>query len=51
MLSLYEASVPMMIKSLRNLKTILNKAEEHCKTQGTDPKEMLTYRLVEDMRP
>lgn len=50
MVSLYNASVPMMIKYLGNLKLILTKAEKHCVDKGLDPQEMIKFRLIADMR-
>jgi hypothetical protein len=50
-LSLYDASIPVYLHMLRNLETILDKAEAHAKTDG---KELTTYveaRLAPDMRP
>ncbi|WYZ36776.1 hypothetical protein EsH8_II_000282 [Colletotrichum jinshuiense] len=50
MVSLYNASIPMMIKYLGNLKVILTKAEQHCTAKNLDPQEMVKFRLIEDMR-
>ncbi|KAK2735505.1 helix-turn-helix- domain containing protein type [Colletotrichum kahawae] len=50
MVSLYNASIPMMIKYLGNLKLILTKAEKHCVDKGLDPQEIIKFRLIEDMR-
>ncbi|KAI8242649.1 hypothetical protein K4K57_005616 [Colletotrichum sp. SAR 10_99] len=50
MVSLYNASIPMMIKYLGNLKLILTKAEKHCVDKGLDPQEMIKFRLIADMR-
>ncbi|OLN87299.1 hypothetical protein CCHL11_03617 [Colletotrichum chlorophyti] len=50
MVSLYQASIPMMIKYLGNLKVILKKAEEHCISENLNQEEMIKFRLVEDMR-
>ncbi|GKT47201.1 uncharacterized protein ColSpa_07382 [Colletotrichum spaethianum] len=50
MVSLYHASIPMMIKYLGNLKVVLAKAEQHCVTKNLNPEEMIKFRLIEDMR-
>ncbi|GKT56770.1 helix-turn-helix domain-containing protein [Colletotrichum tofieldiae] len=50
MISLYNASIPMMIKYLGNLKVILTKAEQHCVDKDLNPEEMIKFRLIEDMR-
>ncbi|KAK2002514.1 hypothetical protein LX36DRAFT_626767 [Colletotrichum falcatum] len=50
MVSLYHASIPMMIKYLGNLKVILAKAEQHCVAKNLNPEEMIKFRLIEDMR-
>ncbi|CCF36893.1 hypothetical protein CH063_01592 [Colletotrichum higginsianum] len=50
MVSLYNASIPMMIKYLGNLKVILKMAEKHCIAKNINPEEMIKFRLIEDMR-
>ncbi|KXH51580.1 hypothetical protein CSAL01_03396 [Colletotrichum salicis] len=50
MVSLYKASIPMMLKYLGNLKVILTKAEQHCIAKGLSQEEMIKFRLIEDMR-
>ncbi|KAK1633397.1 hypothetical protein BDP81DRAFT_463572 [Colletotrichum phormii] len=50
MVSLYNASIPMMLKYLGNLKVILTKAEQHCIAKGLNQEEMIKFRLIEDMR-
>ncbi|EFQ31627.1 hypothetical protein CGRA01v4_01402 [Colletotrichum graminicola] len=50
MVSLYHASIPMMVKYLGNLKVILIKAEKHCAAKNLNPEEMIKFRLIEDMR-
>ncbi|KAL0941252.1 helix-turn-helix-domain containing protein type [Colletotrichum truncatum] len=50
MVTLYNASIPMMIKYLGNLKAILTKAEEHIAAKNIHPEEMIKFRLIEDMR-
>ncbi|KAF6843167.1 helix-turn-helix-domain containing protein type [Colletotrichum musicola] len=50
MVSLYNASVPMFIKYLGNLKAILTKAEQHCISKSLNQEEMIKFRLIADMR-
>ncbi|KAK2058842.1 hypothetical protein LY76DRAFT_513340 [Colletotrichum caudatum] len=50
MVSLYQASIPMMIKYLGNLKVILAKAEQHCVAKNLKPEDVIKFRLIEDMR-
>ncbi|OHE93224.1 hypothetical protein CORC01_11449 [Colletotrichum orchidophilum] len=50
MVSLYNASIPMMLKYLGNLKVILTKAEQHCISKSLNQEEMIKFRLIEDMR-
>ncbi|TDZ25175.1 hypothetical protein C8034_v007523 [Colletotrichum sidae] len=50
MVSLYNSSIPMMIKYLGNLKTILTKAEQHCVAKDLNQEEMIKFRLIADMR-
>jgi len=50
-LSMYEVSVPLFIRALRNLSAILDKGVAHAKAEGTDPAELIQTRLVADMEP
>ena len=50
-LSMYEVSVPVFIRSLRNLSAILDKGVSHAKAEGTDPAELVQTRLFPDMEP
>jgi uncharacterized protein len=50
MVSLYRASIPMMLKSLGNLKGIITKAEAHCTEKGLKPEDLIQFRLIDDMR-
>jgi hypothetical protein len=50
-LSLYDASIPVYLHMLRNLETILDKAEAHAKTDGKDLTSYVEARLAPDMRP
>lgn len=50
-LSLYEASIPGFIRSLKNLLSFLDKAEAHAKATGASLQTYLDARLAEDMHP
>lgn len=49
--SVFEASVPVVIKALTALSGVLDKGEAHAKAKGTDEANYLTMRLVPDMLP
>ena len=50
-ISMYQASTPRFANILRNLSTLLDKAEAHCATKKIDPLALTTYRLFPDMFP
>ncbi len=50
-LSLYEASIPGFIRSLKNLASFLDKAEAHAKSTGASLQTYLDARLADDMHP
>ncbi len=50
-ISMYDASVPVCIRSMRNLGTILTKAAAHCEARTIDPSALITSRLFPDMFP
>ena len=50
-LSMYQASVPVMQRRMRNLIAILAKAEAHCTARKIDPEVMINARLFPDMFP
>ncbi len=50
MTSIYKQSVPGFIKYLRALSGILEKGAKFAEEKGKSQEEMLTFRLVEDMR-
>jgi hypothetical protein len=50
-LSIYQASVPVFIRGLENLKNILAKGEEHAKSHDIDPLVLTHARLFPDMYP
>ena len=51
MTSLYKQSIPVFIKYLNNLSHILTKSEQYATEKGMAHKEMLEFRLRDDMRP
>ncbi|KAH6898155.1 hypothetical protein B0T10DRAFT_543169 [Thelonectria olida] len=50
MTSLYQQSVPVLIKYLKNLSGIVQKGAKHCEEKAIKPDEMINYRLIADMR-
>jgi uncharacterized protein len=48
---MYQASTPRFANLLRNLSTLLDKAEAHCAAKKIDPVALTTYRLFPDMFP
>ena len=50
-LSIFDASVPVVIKALTALSGVLAKGEAHAKAKGTEETNYLTMRLVPDMLP
>lgn len=50
-LSVYEASVPVIVKQLKALSGVLAKGQAHAEAKGTDEANYLTMRLVPDMLP
>ncbi len=50
-LSMYDASIPVFIRYLTNLATILDKGAAHAQAQGMDPQDLIQTRLVADMDP
>ena len=49
--SMYEASIPPMIRMLQNLSSILNKAVAQAEADRTNPTALLAARLAPDMYP
>jgi uncharacterized protein len=49
--SIYQASVPRMVRQLGNLSAILTKASAHCTAHTIDPAALLQSRLFPDMFP
>jgi uncharacterized protein len=50
-LSMYQASVPVLIRALENLSHILGEGAAYAKAKGTDEANYLSMRLVPDMLP
>jgi uncharacterized protein len=50
-LSMYQASVPVLIRALQNLQGILDKGAAHAKAKGVDEVNYTSMRLVPDMFP
>ena len=48
-LSMYQASVPVLLRGLTNLKTILGKAQAHAAEKQIDPAVLVGSRLFPDM--
>ena len=51
MLSLYDISVPVFIRALRNLDAILDKGAAYFAEQGRPESELTEARLIADMKP
>ena len=50
-LSLYQASVPVLVRALNNLTAILGKATVHAEAKKIDPSVFINARLAPDMFP
>lgn len=50
-LSIYETSVPVLIRALGVLSDLLDKGEAHARAQDLDPAELTQARLAPDMLP
>ncbi|QNP41678.1 DUF1993 domain-containing protein [Lysobacter solisilvae (ex Woo and Kim 2020)] len=50
-LSMYDASVPVFARTLRNLDRVLAKGEAYARERGADPDALLQSRLIFDMLP
>src|SRR5918993_4805238 len=50
-ISMYQASAPRFAAMLRNLSTLLDKAEAHCTAKKIDPSALTSFRLYPDMFP
>ncbi|RKP45913.1 DUF1993 domain-containing protein [Trinickia fusca] len=50
-LSMYQASIPVFLRALENLRGILHKAQAHAAAKKIDPSVLLSSRLFPDMHP
>ncbi len=50
-LSMYQASIPVFIRMLKNLSSILDKASAHAEARKIDPSVFINARLAPDMYP
>lgn len=50
-LSMYELTVPVFVRGLENLSTVLKKGEAFAKANGISEADFVTARLAEDMFP
>lgn len=50
-ISMYQASVPPMVRTLKNLSLILKKGAAHAKAKKIDPAVLVNARLAPDMFP
>jgi hypothetical protein len=50
-LSMYEASIPVLVRFLKHFSAMLDKAEEYAKEQKIDPVVLANARLAPDMYP
>ncbi|TXH39228.1 MAG: DUF1993 domain-containing protein [Rhodospirillaceae bacterium] len=48
-ISMYQASVPVLVRQLTNLAAILKKAEDHAEAKKIDPSVFINARLAPDM--
>jgi hypothetical protein len=50
-ISMYQASSPRFVHMLRNLSTLLDKAQAHAEAKKIEPSALTSYRLYPDMFP
>jgi hypothetical protein len=50
-ISMFQTSVPVLIRTLTNLREILNKAAAHAEARKIDPAVLISARLYPDMYP
>lgn len=50
-MSMYQASVPVFLRALSNLRHVLEKGEAHARERGIAPEVLLQSRLYPDMLP
>lgn len=49
-MSLYKQTVPVMIKYMHNLSSLLNQGVKFCDEKGIPHEELLSARIIDDMR-
>ena len=49
--TIYQASVPYLLRTLSAMTKILDKAVAHCEARKIDPSVLVNYRLAADMHP
>lgn len=50
-ISMYQASVPVFVRALTNLSSVLKKGEAHARDKHVEPDALLQQRLIFDMLP
>ena len=50
-LSMYQAGIPVAIRYLNNLSTLIDKAKAHCEARKIEPSVLVNFRLTPDMFP
>lgn len=50
-ISMYQASVPVFVRALGNLSSVLKKGEAYARDKGVNPDNLLQQRLIFDMLP
>jgi hypothetical protein len=50
-ITLYDATVPVLLQGVAAVRLCLDKAAEHAETAGYDPESLAEARLIEDMFP
>jgi hypothetical protein len=50
-LSMYQAGIPVVIRYLNNLSTLIDKAAAHCEARKIEPSVLVNFRLTPDMFP
>jgi hypothetical protein len=50
MTTLYQQSIPVLVKYLKNLSFMLQKGAKFCDDKEMKHEDLLTYRLISDMR-
>jgi hypothetical protein len=50
-LSMYQASIPVFVRALKVLASLLDKAQAHAQEAGLDPADLVNARLAPDMYP